>query len=45
MVKVFVRYLWMKLGSDAPRFEQAFSVDDGKSWETNWMTTQRRKPE
>jgi len=30
-----VRYLWTNL-SATPRWEQAFSEDGGKSWETNW---------
>lgn len=29
-----VRFLWH--AGIAPRWEQAFSVDDGGSWETNW---------
>jgi hypothetical protein len=30
-----VRFLWTP-SCDAPRWEQAFSADGGKSWETNW---------
>jgi len=30
-----VRYLWTNQ-SDAPHWEQAFSEDEGKTWETNW---------
>jgi hypothetical protein len=30
-----VRYLWTNL-SATPRWEQAFSEDGGKTWETNW---------
>jgi ketosteroid isomerase-like protein len=30
-----VRYLWTNL-STAPHWEQAFSEDGGKTWETNW---------
>ena len=26
----------------APRFEQAFSADGGKTWETNWINTYAR---
>jgi hypothetical protein len=29
-----VRFLWR--AGETPRWEQAFSVDDGASWETNW---------
>lgn len=33
---VKVRYLWLACDS-APRWEQAFSIDGGASWETNWI--------
>jgi hypothetical protein len=33
--KVLCRFLWTS--GDAPRWEQAFSDDDGKTWETNWV--------
>jgi hypothetical protein len=32
-----VRYLWLDLGPQAARMEQAFSTDEGKTWETNWI--------
>jgi hypothetical protein len=32
-----VRHLYIDLTSDTCRWEQAFSVDDGKTWETNWV--------
>jgi hypothetical protein len=31
-----VRYQWTVLSHDACRWEQAFSTDQGKTWETNW---------
>ena len=31
-----VRFLWLRTRSDSPRWEQAFSPDGGKTWETNW---------
>jgi hypothetical protein len=31
-----VRFLWRIHAADAPHWEQAFSVDDGASWEINW---------
>jgi hypothetical protein len=31
-----VRFRWTELSSGSPRWEQAFSDDGGKSWETNW---------
>jgi quinol monooxygenase YgiN len=33
---VKVVYKWTKAGPNAARWEQAFSYDDGKTWETNW---------
>lgn len=32
-----VRFVWSDTGTDTPRWEQAFSADDGRSWETNWL--------
>ena len=31
-----VRFLWTRLETASPRWEQAFSDDGGRSWETNW---------
>jgi hypothetical protein len=31
-----VRYQWTVLSDDACRWEQAFSTDQGETWETNW---------
>jgi len=31
-----VRFLWTKLATE-PHWEQAFSDDGGKTWETNWI--------
>jgi hypothetical protein len=31
-----VRFLWLNTKSPRPRWEQAFSVDGGSTWETNW---------
>lgn len=33
---VRVRYLWSGTASERPRWEQAFSTDAGRRWETNW---------
>ena len=30
-----IRFLWNQ-NADAPHWEQAFSADGGKTWETNW---------
>ena len=39
---VVVRYRWRMLERDRPYFEQAFSTDHGKTWETNWTTVYTR---
>jgi hypothetical protein len=33
---IFSRFLWTSSGPDACRWEQAFSPDGGRTWETNW---------
>jgi hypothetical protein len=33
---VRVRFLWLRTDSNRPRWEQAFSGDNGQTWETNW---------
>lgn len=38
-----IRFLWSKQHADALRWEQAFSADDGRSWETNWTMDFRRR--
>jgi hypothetical protein len=37
-----VRFVIAPLGADSWRFEQAFSADGGKTWETNWIATDTR---
>jgi hypothetical protein len=32
-----VRYTWDRVETDSPRWQQAFSPDEGASWETNWV--------
>lgn len=34
-----VRFLWTDTSTPSPRWEQAFSPDDGKTWEVNWKMT------
>ena len=34
---ILVRYLWLDLGPQAARMEQAYSDDGGATWETNWI--------
>ncbi len=38
---VQVRFIWTRLGPQAARWEQAFSLDGG-AWETNWTMDLRR---
>ena len=32
-----VRFIWSRVDSPTPRWEQAFSEDGGSTWETNWI--------
>jgi hypothetical protein len=32
-----VRFLWSRIAPQSCRWEQAFSDDDGRNWETNWV--------
>jgi hypothetical protein len=36
---IFVRFIFSNIAANAFRFEQAFSDDGGKTWETNWIST------
>ena len=40
---VYARFVWSGVTTNSPHFEQAFSVDGGKTWETNWITDQTRE--
>lgn len=40
---ILVRFVVTQVSQDEARFEQAFSVDGGSTWEVNWMATDRRK--
>lgn len=35
-IPIICRYMWIPLGADEARWEQAFSTDGGDTWETNW---------
>jgi hypothetical protein len=39
---IVARYLWHSIDHRTATWEQAFSVDDGQSWETNWVMTWTR---
>ena len=34
---ILVRYFWLNISPKSARMEQAFSVDGGRTWETNWI--------
>ncbi len=36
---VLVRGVWSGITATSAKFEQAFSSDGGRTWETNWITT------
>ena len=42
---VLVRFVISEVGRDSARFEQAFSADGGKTWETNWIAIDTRLPD
>ena len=37
-----VRFLWSRIDTPHPRWEQAFSTDGGQTWETNWIMEMTR---
>jgi hypothetical protein len=40
--RIRVRFIWSQITANAAHWEQAFSSDGGKTWETNWVTDFRR---
>lgn len=41
---VFNRFIWTVTTPDSCRWEQAYSADGGKTWETNWIMEFTREP-
>jgi len=41
---ILVRNIWSDITPNSGRFEQSFSDDGGKTWEANWIATDRRIP-
>jgi hypothetical protein len=39
---ILVRFTWSDITKNDARWEQAFSPDDGKTWEKNWIMTMTR---
>ncbi|HXB54848.1 MAG TPA: hypothetical protein VN461_08705 [Vicinamibacteria bacterium] len=39
---ILVRFEWTRLNTESPHFEQSYSEDEGKTWEVNWITEQKR---
>lgn len=37
-----VRFTWSRVSTATPRWEQAFSADGGRTWETNWVMEMTR---
>lgn len=40
--EVLVRFVFSDIAAETFRFEQAFSIDDGRTWEPNWVARFRR---
>jgi hypothetical protein len=40
--RVVVRFEWLTADADAPRWQQSFSYDGGRSWKLNWVMDLRR---
>jgi len=41
---ILVRFLITKKTSESIEFEQAFSTDEGRTWEVNWLAVDQKRP-
>lgn len=39
---IFSRFIWSEIAAASCKWEQAFSADGGKTWETNWVMNFQR---
>ena len=39
---VKVQFVWTDFGDDRAQWEQAFSYDEGQTWDTNWVMSMTR---
>lgn len=42
--KIRIRFIWSKITATSCHWEQAYSPDGGKTWETNWVQDLKRMP-
>jgi hypothetical protein len=41
-VPLKVRFTWKDITADSATWDQSFSLDDGETWDTNWVTRHSR---
>lgn len=39
---IYARFIWSNISATTAKWEQAFSADGGRSWESNWVMEFRR---
>ena len=39
---LYNRYIWSKIATNSPHFEESWSEDGGKTWEVNWTSDQTK---